>query len=333
MLGALSLEPRRAGAGTPKSVVLRDGTAQLYRFEPPRGVERRAGPPVLLVPSLINRWYVLDLREGASVVRALGQAGFSTWVLDWGEPNDEDRYLSWDDVVARLGRMIRRVLREEGAQKLGLLGYCIGGTLTAIQTALEPELVASLVNLAGPIDFSHAGLLGHLVDERWFDPEAITSAGNLGALQMQSGFVALRPSAQIGKWITRADRLFDPDKREAFEALDGWASDNIPFPAAAYVRYIRELYQENRLVRGEHRVAGRRVALEQIQCPLLTVVTDRDTICPPPAAKALGERARATSHEIVTIPGGHVGAVVGEKAKTTLYPKLVSFFERTLSPS
>ncbi len=308
---------------TPKDTVLRDGTAQLYRF---RG--DATGPTVLLVPSLINRWYVLDLRRGASVAEALVAAGFDTWCLDWGEPNDEDRYLEWDDVLARLARMVRHVRRATGTKKLGVLGYCIGGTLTSIHTALEPDSVQALVNLAGPIDFEHAGFLGHMTTPRWFDPEAIASAGNMSAQQMQAGFVALRPTSQIAKQVALFDKKLegDPEKLEAFEALDTWASDNIAFPAAAYVRYIRELYQENRLVKGEHAVRGRGVDLARIECPLLTVTTTRDTICPPLAALGLNEKVSSSTKEHLSIPGGHVGAVVGDKAKTLLYPALSRFF-------
>ncbi|HVY46889.1 MAG TPA: alpha/beta fold hydrolase, partial [Minicystis sp.] len=291
----------------------------------------RAALPVLLVPSLINRWYVLDLRPGSSVAEALVAAGFDVFCVDWGEPEDEDRHLDWDDVVDRLGRMVRRTMRAARAPKVGLVGYCIGGTLASIWTALEPDQIAALVNLAGPIDFAEAGFLGHMTNARWFDPAAIAGAGNIRAEQMQAGFLALRPTSQVAKWVSLLDKLGDAERREAFSALEAWASDNIAFPAAAYVRYIEELYQQNRLVRGEHAIRGRRVDLGAITCPLLTVVTERDAICPPAAATALGDRAGSASREVLRIPGGHVGAVVGEKAKTTLYPALARFFERHAS--
>jgi polyhydroxyalkanoate synthase len=134
-------------APSPRDVVHEDGTAKLYRFPARSG----AGPTVLLVPSLINRWYVLDLRKGASLCEALVAEGLDVFVLDWGEPHDEDRFLSWDDVLSRLARMVRRTNALAGsASKLGLLGYCIGGTLSAIHAALRPEGVRALVNLAGP---------------------------------------------------------------------------------------------------------------------------------------------------------------------------------------
>lgn len=316
-------------APTPRDSLFSEGTATLYRFRASEVSSGRA--PVLLVPSLINRWYVLDLRPGASLARALVDAGFDVYCLDWGVPEAEDRYLDWDAVVGRVGRMVRRVQRESGALRVGLLGYCIGGTLAAIHTALEPDSVAGLVNLAGPIDFAEGGFLAHMVNPRWFDPQAIADAGNVSAQQMQSGFVALRPTAQLGKWLSFFDRLGDPERLEAYQALEEWASANIPFPGAAYAKYIRDLYQENALARGEHHVAGRRVRLGDIRCPVLTVVTDRDVICPPPAAQALNDLSSSSDKSLLVIPGGHVGAVVGGSAPKQLYPKLAEWFGKTLA--
>lgn len=324
-------------APTPRDVLFQDGTARLYRFRRPgssgsRPAEggRTGGLPLLLVPSMINRWYVLDLREGASLVAAMVEGGLDTYCLDWGIPEDEDRYLEWDDVIDRLARFVRRVKRETGAPRVGILGYCMGATLSGIYTAIHPEEVAAFANLAGPFDFSQAGALGELTDPRWFDVEAVAAAGNVSPLQMQSGFLALRPTAQLAKWIGFLEKLPDEEAREAFRALEHWASDNIPFPAAAYATYVRELYQQNLLIRGEHHVRGRRVSLGRIRCPVLTIVAQKDAICPPDAATALNRLCGASDNEVLEAPGGHVGAVVGARAKEVLYPAIVSWFRRRL---
>jgi polyhydroxyalkanoate synthase subunit PhaC len=315
-------------ARTPKDVIHSEGTARLYRFR--SVVAQKERRPILLVPSVINRWYVLDLRPGASVVEALVDRGFDVFCLDWGVPEDEDRFLGWDDLLKRLGRAVRVVARECRADEIGLLGYCMGGTLAGIFTALEPDRIAAFVNLAGPFDFKAGGFLAHMVDRRWFDAEAIAAAGNVSPWQMQSGFVALRPTAQVAKLVSLADKIGDRQQSEAFFALESWASDNVPFPAAAYATYIGELYQENALVRGEHWALGKKVELSRIACPVLTVATDRDTICPCPAASALNDAVSSTDRELFVIPGGHVGAVVGSKARVVLYPKLASWFGRRL---
>jgi polyhydroxyalkanoate synthase len=309
-------------APTPRDALWRDGCATLYRFRRPSGAKAASGLPVLVVPSMINKWYVVDLRAGASLVEALLAGGLDVHCLDWGTAQDEDRYLAWDDVVARLGRAVRTVKRVTGAPQVGLLGYCMGATLAGIYTALEQANVAAFVNLAGPFDFAHGGLLRTMVDAKWFDAGAVAEAGNVAPLQMQSGFLALRPSSQIAKWVGFFDRVHEPKAREAFDALEQWAGDNIPFPGAAYGTYIADLYQKNALVRGEHHVAGRRVDLASIRCPVLTVAAERDTICPLPAARALNEACGSADKELVVVPGGHVGAVVGSRAPKVLYPAM-----------
>jgi poly[(R)-3-hydroxyalkanoate] polymerase subunit PhaC len=321
-------------APTPRDTLWREGNASLYRFRRPAtsglGGGSAEGLPVVIVPSLINRWYVVDLRAGASLVEALVGGGLDVYCLDWGAPQDEDRYLEWDDIVARLGRAVRFVERTARAPRVGLLGYCMGSTVAGIWAALEPKHVAAMINLAGPFDFSEGGLLRTMVDPAWFDPRAIAEAGNVSPHQMQSGFVALRPTLQIAKWIGVLDRANDPEAREAFLALETWANDNVAFPAAAYTRYIEELYQQNLLAQGEHHVAGRRVDLANIRCPVLTVAAERDTICPLAAARALNEACGSHDKELITVPGGHVGAVVGSRARAVLYPAMIAWLKKRL---
>jgi polyhydroxyalkanoate synthase subunit PhaC len=226
---------------------------------------------------------------------------------------------------------MRFVARETGAPRVGLLGYCMGGTLASIAAALAPERVAALVNLLGPIDFSHAGALGEWVSPSWFDAEAVAAAGNVSPQQMQSGFSMLRPTLAAAKWVGFLDRAHDAAQRESFFALEEWAGDNIAFPAAAYVTYIRELYQQNLLCKGEHYVAGKRVDLARITSPVMSVVATHDTICPPAAATALVELSGAREKEVLTVQGGHVGAVVGHRARHELYPKMVVWLNEHLA--
>ena len=313
-------------APSPRRTLYREGSASLLHFQPVPGAPRVSAPPVLLVPSLINRWYVLDLRPGASVVQSLCAAGLDVYLIDWGVPGDEDRYLTWDDVLARLARAVRRTLRAARAGRVSLIGYCMGGTLAAIHAALEPDEVAALVDLLGPVDFAHGGALRRMVDRRWFDAEAIAAAGNVSAFQMQAGFAALRPTLDIGKLVGLVDLVAaDPAAREAFAALETWASDNIPFPAAAYRTYLSELYQDNALAAGRHVALGRRVDLAAIRCPVMTIVADRDNICPPAAALALNDLVASPRRDVLAVPGGHVGAVVGSRAPAAVHAPLAAW--------
>jgi len=331
--GAANAHPAPRLAPTPRDVIATEGTARLLRFRPPEGGPTPApgALPLVIVPSMINRWYVVDLREGASLAGALVGAGLDTWCLDWGAPEDEDRYRSWTDVLDRLARMIRRVRRETGAARVGLLGYCMGGTLAAIHTALHPDEIGALVDLAGPIDFSAGGMLRRMVDPRWFDADAIADAGNVAPTQMQAGFVALRPTIDLAKLVNLPSLAGDARAQTSFRALEEWAGDNIAFPGEAYRTYIGELYQGNQLVAGTHRVRGRAARLDAVTCPTLAIVAERDTICPAPAATALCDLVGSTDTAVIRVPGGHVGAVVGSRASREMYPALIDWLRPRLS--
>lgn len=328
----LGAEPL-ALAPSPRSEVAREATSRLYHFHPREGAPAAPPLPLLIVPSLINRWYIVDLRAGASLVEGLVEAGIDTYCLDWGVAEDEDRYTSWDDLVARLRHMVRRVQRDTGADKVAILGYCMGATVAGIYTALYPASVAAFVNLAGPFDFAKGGRLTEMVDPRWFDADAIAEAGNVTPRQMQSGFSSLRPTLDIAKWIRVAERAHEPATMRAFRALEAWAGDNVPFPGEAYRTYIGELYQENRLVGGSHRVRGRVADLGNIRCPVLSIVAERDNICPPAAATALNDACGSTDTEVLAVPGGHVGAVVGSRASRQMFPALAAWLRPRLAPS
>jgi polyhydroxyalkanoate synthase len=330
LTGADQVRPDPALMPTARDVVLRDGTAELLHFRRADGAAPSVTTPVLLVPSLINRWYVLDLRPGASVAGALVEAGLDVWCLDWGTPEDEDRYRSWDDVLARLARMVRRVRRETGASRVGLLGYCMGGTLSAIYTAQHPDEIAALVNLAGPIDFARGGMLARMVDSSWFDAGAVADAGNVAPTQMQAGFTALRPTIDLAKWASMPDTMSNRTAWEGMRALEIWASDNIPFPGEAYRTYIGELYQGNRLLAGTHRPGGRPARLGDITCPTMIITADRDNICPAAAANALADHVGSAVVKLLSVPGGHVGAVVGSRAAREMYPALATWLSQQL---
>lgn len=311
----------------PRATVHTEGASRLERIVPDPAVRAVGRTPVLLIPSLINRWYVLDLYPGGSVVKILRDAGLDVWVLDWGVAEDGDRHASWEDLVLRISRAMAVVRRTTGAPECLLLGYSIAGTMATIAAAREPDRVAGLVNLAGPIDFSRSGMLRRLTDPRWFDAEAIAGAGNVAPTQMLGGFLALRPTnalADVVKLVDLTARGRD-DEREAVLALAGWAYDNVPFPARAYADYVSSLFQRNELIAGRHVIAGAPVDLSRIDCPLLTIVADRDAITPPASALALEHFASSEDRSVLVVRGGHVSGVVNPSARERFHPQLVDW--------
>jgi polyhydroxyalkanoate synthase subunit PhaC len=306
---------------TPADVVHRENKWRLLHYRPrPEGLA--FGTPLLLVPSLINRHYVLDLMPGRSFAEWLVAQGHDVWCIDWGTPADEDRYLSFDQICdGYIGRAVRRVARQAPGAKTHLLGYCLGGTLTAIYAAAHGEHLAGHIALAAPVNFHDDGLLSRWTRTSTFDVQKIVEAcGNVPWQLMQGAFHLLRPTMNLSKAVYVLDRAWDDQFLDGLVAKETWANDNVSFPGEAYRRYIEELYQDNALVRGEFSLGGRPVHLGDITNPTLALAFEHDHIVPSDSAGALIEHISSEDKELMRLPGGHVGAVVSRKAKEHLWP-------------
>jgi polyhydroxyalkanoate synthase len=251
--------------------------------------------------------------------------------IDWGTPAAEDRFLTWDDIAGRyLGRAVRVAARGGRSGRVHVLGYCLGGTLATTYVAAFPEYVASLVELAAPIDFAHAGIMATWTQTPTFDVGTLVGAlGNVPWQLMQSAFHMLRPTLTAAKVVGLLDRAWHDEFLDGFLAIEKWGNDNVSFPGAAYARYIEELYRGNRLVAGGFSVLGRPAELASITCPLLAVAFAHDQIVPLPCAQAIVDRVGSADRTLLVLDGGHVGAVISKKAAGKLWPALHDFWVRT----
>ncbi len=328
-LAGMVKRPKPAVGMTPSDVVFRENKLRLIRYRPrAAGVAYRK--PVLLVPSLINRHYVLDLMPGKSFAEWLVARGHDVYVIDWGTPGKEDRYVTFDEICdGYLGRAIRQVSKRTRGEQVHVLGYCLGGTLSTIHVAAHPEHVASLVDIAAPVAFGDAdgGLLERWTKNPKFDLDAILNAyGNVPWQLMQTAFEMLRPTLKLAKNVYMIDRAWDDEFLDGFFALEAWGNDNVSFPGLAFKKYIEELYQKNALIRGELTLSGERVDLARITCPLLNISFEHDNIVTVKSAAALNELVSSTDKELLKMPGGHVGAVVSKSASRGLWPKISEFW-------
>jgi polyhydroxyalkanoate synthase len=310
---------------TPADAVHAENKWRLLRY---RSVKIVHKTPVVLIPSLINRHYVLDLLPGKSFVEYLVKHGFDVYCIDWGTPGDEDRYLTFDEVCDRyVGRALKVAARLAGVDRVHVLGYCMGGTLAVIHAGAHPERFASLTALAAPIRFEDEGLLSRWVRSKGFDVDALVDGyGNVPWQIMQASFQMLRPTLGLNKLVRLVDKAWDDRFLDGFFAIETWGNDNVSFPGECYRRYIRELYREDRLMKGELALSGRRVDLSSVACPVMAVTFEHDNIVPWRSASILLDLVGAETKEHVHLAGGHVGAVVSSAAAKELWPKMAGFW-------
>ncbi len=324
---SLPLRKKPEVGTTPADVVWEENKWRLLRYRP-RAEGLAHSTPMLLVPSLINRHYVLDLMPGKSFAEFMVARGFEVFCIDWGTPGDEDRYLTFDDIVDRaLGRAIRLAGQRAPGHKVHLLGYCMGGTLAAIHTAVHPERVASMVALAAPVRFDDGSLLSKWTNSGGFDVDVLVDAvGTVPWQLLQSAFQLLRPTLSLSKAVSLLDRAWNDEFLDGFLALETWGNDNVSLPGEFYRRYIKDLYQANGLLDGRVFLSGKRVDLQKISFPTLAVTFEHDNIVPARSAAALVDAIGSSQKQHLHLPGGHVGAVVSKHAAKTLWPQLEAFF-------
>ena len=312
---------------TPHKVVHRQNKLELRYYAP-----QKPGPrtPVVIIPSMINRAYICDLEPDRSLVAALSAAGHHTFLLDWGVPGEEDGHLDVGAVLLDLlHRSIDRACRHVGAERAFLLGYCQGGTLSAMYTALRPERVAGLVALNAPVCFAEGGRFRAFVDPKVFDVnDSIEAEGLVPVDLMQVSFKLLDPMGNWTKFLALERASHNPEELRRAMARERWLEENVPMPGAFAREFIRNAYQEDRLMAGSWEVRGEPVRLSSITCPVLVVACDKDFIAPPSSTRPLVELVSSTDKELHLLKAGHIGIVVGSTGPKVFYPMLDKWFRR-----
>jgi poly(3-hydroxyalkanoate) synthetase len=277
-----------------------------------------AGPVVLFVPSLVNRWTVLDLMPEHSMLRWLAAKGAHPLLLDWGEP--EPAFTLTDHIAGRLVRAMEAAARFGDRQgRVVLAGYCMGGTFATAAAALRPDLIAGLALLAAPWDF-HAGDVErlHKLTATCAMLEPLLRDAPTVPVDLLQALFALDDPLAVAEKFRQFSRL-DPNSTAArlFVALEDWLNDGVPLSGATARECLRDWYRNNLPGRGEWRVAGLTIDPASIQVPAFVAVPRRDRIVPPESARALARLLPRVT--LVEPEAGHVGMTAGRGATRVLW--------------
>ncbi|HEV2867115.1 MAG TPA: alpha/beta fold hydrolase [Allosphingosinicella sp.] len=274
------------------------------------------GPPVLFVPSLINPPSILDLSEERSLLRWLaGRGGRRVLLLDWGWPDEKRKALG---VAGHVERILLPLLHELD-ETADLIGYCLGGTMAAAAAQLVP--IRSLTAIAAPWHFS-----GFPADARaklarlWDDSRpAVDALGVLPMEALQSAFWSLDPARTVAKFESFADMT--GEQAASFVTLEDWANDGPPVGGAAARELFEDFFVADLPGTRQWRVGGGLSDPNALQMPILNIVSTSDRIVPSASAMGVGER--------LELAQGHVGMVVGSRAKEALWEPLADWLSRT----
>jgi polyhydroxyalkanoate synthase len=309
-------------ATTRHDVVYEEDSLKLLHYKNDHSIDLKE--PVLVCFALVNRPYILDLQPDRSVIRQLLRRGFDVYMIDWGIPTAADRTLRLQDYVCRFMKNVANfVCAHSESSKLNLLGYCMGGTMSTMYTALYPEQVKNLILMAAPIDFSdNESLLNLWTREEYFDVDGLVDAfGNCPGSFLQSSFQMMKPVQNyVEKYLGFAEKMDEDTYLENFFAMERWVNDNIPVAGETFREFVKHLYQQNQLIMGELTLHDRPVKLQNITCPLLTLVATDDHLVPPNSTLAIEHYVSSKFVQHMSINAGHIGLAVSSKAHKQLWP-------------
>jgi len=311
--------PYRRDAPT-REAVWQAGTTTLRDHRPANAP--KAEVTALVVPSLVNRAYILDLAPGRSLTDYLAARGVRSLVVDWDEPGEAERSFDLTDYVEqRLAPALDAACALAGGP-VPVVGYCMGGTLAVALAQARPEQVSALALLATPWDF-HADdpgctqVLAAL--EPMFAPVVVPGAV-MPVDMLQVCFAVLQPTRVADKF--RAFARLEPDGPDAlaFVQVEDWLNDGVPLAGPAAAECLFGWYGENKPAREEWRIGGRAVRPSDLALPTLTFIPARDRVVPPGSALAL---AQAIPGAMSAHPrAGHIGMVAGRKAESECWRPL-----------
>ncbi|MGB0468539.1 MAG: class III poly(R)-hydroxyalkanoic acid synthase subunit PhaC [Pontibacterium sp.] len=305
---------------TAKEEVYREDKLRLYHYTPDG--KRSCSTPILITYALVNRPYMIDLEPERSLLRRLLEQGLDVYLVDWGYPDEADRFLDLDDYINHyLNNCVDKVRTLSGQDKINLLGICQGGTFSLCYTALNPEKIKNLITMVTPVDFkTDDNLLSHLVQGIDIDL-AVDTYGNIPGRMLNDTFNSLMPMRLgLQKNLSMPTQLKDEETALSFLRMEKWIYDSPDQAGAAFQQFIKQFFQQNKLIKAEAEIGDKRVDLKAIKQPILNIFGAFDHMVPPSASRALAQHTESGDYSEIEIEGGHIGVFVSGKSQKTVAP-------------
>jgi polyhydroxyalkanoate synthase len=313
-------------APTSAEIIWQTDDFRLLRY---KSANRTFAVPLLIVSSLVGKYYILDLTSKRSYVAHLLDAGFDVFIIDWTTNEKSEGKGLNDYVCAYLAQIIEKVAAVSKGKQVSLLGYSMGGILALIYAALNPDAVKNLILLTTPVDFSGESTIGDWTSEKYFDVDRVTDLfGNISGEAVSWSMQMVKPASSLSRGINTLQYADNREDFDALMALEIWLHDPAPLPAKLFKDVIKKLYRNNLLAKNELMIGKRRVDLSNINSPVLNIIGTHDQVATPETSEKLSELLGNIDKAKLALDYGHLTIAVGSGAKEDLWQKSVEWLER-----
>jgi polyhydroxyalkanoate synthase len=312
---------------SPYDVVYEEDNVRLLHFKPL--VEKQVKVPLVISYAIINRYHILDIQPKKSWVRKLLEGGIDTYMIDWGNPSNIDKYLDFDDYVnTYMDNCVEYVRNETDNKNVSVQGYCTGGTIATIYASLYPQKVRNLIATAPVIDgWKDITVVSNMAKHIDVD-KLVDTIGNMPPEFMYYCFSILKPFEQgLEKYYRFFKNIHDKDFVDSFLRVEKWLSETPPIPGELFRQWIRDVYQENLLIQNKMIVGGKQVDLKRITMPIFIQTAVGDHLVSPECSMPLYYAVSSEDKTLRVYPTGHVGMIASSYSQKQILPELIQWIK------
>ena len=314
------LEPIRDTINrTPSEIIPMDGTFEVHHYK--TDSPQKFKTPILIVGSLINRHYILDLLPETSIIRYFQQLGFDVYATDWRMPTIKDEGMHLASYARDyLENAVDKVEEVTGSRNVTLFGYCWGGILSLIYSAMHPKNVKNLILHATPVDFGKTPT----VLESWIKDldvkKFVNTFGNVPSSFLNIAFILRNPLEAALKYQFYFSQPRSIKEITQFFAVESWLYDSVPIIGKTFEKIIDDIYKKNLLIQNKMIVGGNLVDLRNITVPVLNIVGTNDDLVSAESSRTIIDVVASTDKQTIEFPTGHVGLCISKTAHKKLWP-------------
>ena len=235
------------------------------------------------------------------------------YLIDFGVPGYEDKDLTINDYIMNyIQKGVQKALNHSHAKEVTLIGYCLGGTLDAMYTAIAEEPIKNLILTVTPIDFSSFPLF-----DNWFKAakngqlnfdSLFETLGLVPAPIIEAGVRAITSPIYFSQYLSLLNKSYDKEYVDHWQRFNHWTKSHIPFPGAALKQIMDDMIIGNKLVYGGIEINGKSADLHHIHANLLVVSSKYDRLVPEELVYPVMDLVSSEDKEYVSLEGGHVGS-------------------------
>ncbi len=276
------------------------------------------GAPVLVIPSMVNRGYILDLLPDYSLLNHLKDEGFTVYQLDWLDPivTDDSSQTSLDEAIENIIAAAIDEIYALHNEKVHLAGYCMGGTLAVAAATLRQECLASLSLIAAPWDFSKQPYAPFLETSKTWSNFFLKNAKMVPIDVIQGFFVLQDPLSAIQR-LTAYAQIEDEEQLKRMTAIEDWLADGVALESNIALDVYQHWFLNNKPHEGRWWINSHLISPGRLEIPTHIITASKDSVVPTAGSTGLLEQIPNTTH--TEVDAGHIGLMVGRKAKQAFF--------------